>query len=76
MGGLKAWKEMQRKGDEWRNSGFDEVSSKKTTYDDVEGQQDSEHDKRDLYAEYDIDPCEDGPLLGRPRVMPTKTMKM
>ncbi len=55
MGGPAAWREMQRKKAEWRSGGFDEPEEKKA---DSEDEDAAGVEKRDLYAEYDIDPVE------------------
>ncbi|KAI9883465.1 MAG: hypothetical protein M1823_004777 [Watsoniomyces obsoletus] len=55
MGGPKAWKDMQLKRNEWRNTGFDEPDMKKNNNNNDDGEE-GEIDKRDLYAEYDVDP--------------------
>ncbi len=47
---------MQRKKDEWRNTGFDEPEMKKNN----NGNDGEEGEKRDLYAEYDVDPPSEG----------------
>ncbi|KAI9719383.1 MAG: hypothetical protein M1812_003454 [Candelaria pacifica] len=53
MGGPAAWREMQRNKAEWRSGGFDEPEEKKAGSDDEEA---TDVEKRDLYAEYDIEP--------------------
>ncbi|KAI9817157.1 MAG: hypothetical protein M1827_001269 [Pycnora praestabilis] len=57
LGGTGAWRDMQRKKAEWRSGGWDEVAEKKEG---SEGEEAEEGEKRDLYAEYDIDPREEG----------------
>jgi hypothetical protein len=52
MGGPKAWKEMQERQKEFR-SGWNTESLPQPDSDDEYGQ---DVEKRDLYAEYDIDP--------------------
>lgn len=52
MGGPAAWREMQRKKAEWSSGGFDKPEEKKV---DSEGEEAADVEKRDLYAEYDID---------------------
>ena len=55
MGGPRAWKEMQKKQMEFQNSWDQEEQTKNDDDDDdEEGKKDVE--KRDLYAEYGIDP--------------------
>ena len=51
MGGTRVWMDMQKKKRDWGNGGFDEPE--KRADDEGEG---SGLDKRDLYAEYDVDP--------------------
>ncbi|KAH7319062.1 hypothetical protein BKA65DRAFT_513740 [Rhexocercosporidium sp. MPI-PUGE-AT-0058] len=53
MGGPRAWKEMQKKQEENRNS-WDQEEQKNTNDSDDEENKDVE--KRDVYAEYGIDP--------------------
>ena len=53
MGGPRAWKAMQEQQQEFR-AGFDAPESVAKNSDDDENKPDME--KRDLYAEYDIDP--------------------
>lgn len=53
MGGPSAWRDMQRKRDEWRNTGFDEPPPKNVS-------SLSEDEKANLYAEYDIDTASEG----------------
>ena len=52
MGGPAAWKDMQRKRNEWgRSSGFDEPPA---GHGETSGDEE-ERKKRDMYAEYDVD---------------------
>jgi Swi5-dependent recombination DNA repair protein 1 len=54
MGGPRAWKEMQKKQQEFQNSWDQEEQTNNDSNDeDGEGQ---DLEKRDLYAEYDIEP--------------------
>ncbi|KAI9705922.1 MAG: hypothetical protein M1836_005328 [Candelina mexicana] len=55
MGGPAAWRDMQRKKAEWRSGGFDEPEEKKADSEDEEA---ADVEKRDLYAEYDVEPEE------------------
>lgn len=59
MGGPKAWKEMQKQQQEFR-AGFDAPEPVQENDEDDDNDDENaskpEVDKRDLYAEYDIDP--------------------
>jgi len=55
MGGPRAWKELQKKQQEFQNSWAEEEPLTNNDSDDEDGKgQDVE--KRDVYAEYDIEP--------------------
>ena len=52
MGGPRAWREMQKKQQEWQNS-YDQDEENNNGGSDDEGK---DVEKRDVYAEYGIDP--------------------
>lgn len=64
MGGPRAWKEMQKKQQEFQG-GWDQVEQTKDDSDDENADKDVE--KRDLYAEYDIDPETENEKSQRPK---------
>ena len=55
MGGPRAWKEMQKKQQEFQNS-WDTEEQNNNNDDDEDEEEKDVHKKRDLYAEYGIDP--------------------
>lgn len=55
MGGPRAWKEMQKKQQEFQNS-WDTEEQNNNNGDDEDEEEKDVHEKRDLYAEYSIDP--------------------
>lgn len=55
MGGPRAWKEMQKKQEEWQNE-WNQEEPVNNGSDGEDEQKLESHEKRDLYAEYDIDP--------------------
>ena len=59
MGGPRAWKEMQKKQQE-SNGGWDDQHEQVNNNDDDDDEEDDvekiDVEKRDLYAEYDVDP--------------------
>jgi len=54
MGGPRAWKEMQKKQQEFQNSWDQEEQTKNDS--DEESEETNHVEKRDLYAEYDFEP--------------------
>ncbi len=55
MGGPRAWKELQKKQQEFQNSWAEEETLTNNDSDDEAGE--GKHvEKRDVYAEYDIEP--------------------
>jgi Swi5-dependent recombination DNA repair protein 1 len=55
MGGPRAWKEMHKRQQKFQNS-WDQEDPTNNYDDDAEGAEVENVEKRDLYAEYDIDP--------------------
>jgi hypothetical protein len=55
MGGPRAWKEMQKKQQEFQNS-WDTEEQNNNNDDDDDDEAKKDVEKRDLYAEYDVDP--------------------
>lgn len=55
MGGPAAWKEMQKRQNEWQNEGFDQQRAQVNVQDHGDANSDDTQ-TRDIYAEYDIDP--------------------
>ncbi|KAF4632481.1 hypothetical protein G7Y89_g5643 [Cudoniella acicularis] len=58
MGGPRAWKEMQKKQEEWQNNWEQEdaQANNNDSDDDEDNEVKPDVEKRDLYAKYDIDP--------------------
>jgi len=57
MGGPRAWKEMQKKQHEYQNNwDQDEANNNGNNNSDDEEEESKDKEKRDLYAEYSIDP--------------------
>lgn len=56
MGGPRAWKEMQKKQQEFQNSWDTEEQNNNNDYRDDDDEEKKDVEKRDLYAEYDVDP--------------------
>jgi Swi5-dependent recombination DNA repair protein 1 len=54
MGGPRAWKEMQKKQQEFQNN-WDQEEQTNDNSDDEDGEG-KDMEKRDLYAEYDVEP--------------------
>ena len=55
MGGPRAWKELQKKQQEFQNSWAEEELPTNNDSDDEDGEG-KDVEKRDVYAEYDIEP--------------------
>ncbi len=68
MGGPRAWKEMQKKQQEYQNSWDQEEQTNNNDDDDDEDDAEGkEVEKRDIYAEYSIDPETENEKSQRPK---------
>lgn len=56
MGGPRAWKEMQKRQQEFQNTWDQDEQGKTNDGDDSQDEESNGVEKRDLYAEYDVDP--------------------
>jgi Swi5-dependent recombination DNA repair protein 1 len=56
MGGPRAWKEAQKKQQEFQQGGWDEEPVTNNNEDEDNGEEGKDIEKRDVYAEYGIDP--------------------
>ena len=68
MGGPRAWKEMQKRQQEFQNGwGQDEQMNDDASGGDEEDPEGKDGEKRDLYAEYDFDPETENEKSQRPK---------
>ena len=65
MGGPRAWKESQKRQQEWQNSWDQEDEQTNNDSDDEDGEA-KDVEKRDIYAEYGIDPETENEKSQRP----------